>query len=333
MEDKMQQRKLGNSGLTVSALGLGCMGMSEFYGETNDQESTAVIQRAFALGVNFFDTADTYGIGANEILIANALRQFGKQALIATKFGIVRQAGNYDRRIDNSPQYIRIACEDSLRRLGLECIDLYYAHRISPDVPIEDTVGVMADLVREGKVRALGLCEVSGLALRAAHAVHPIAVVQSEYSLWNRDPELDLLPICRELGVSFVAYSPLGRGILTGGINLDTKFADNDFRKIAPRFQKESLQENLSLLKVVQVMAAEKHCTSSQLSLAWLLTQGNDIIPIPGTKRLKYLEENIAASSIQLSNEEVQRLNLALPVGAAIGGRYPMAGMQGLARK
>jgi aryl-alcohol dehydrogenase-like predicted oxidoreductase len=282
---------------------------------------------------NFFDTADTYGLGANEVLLAEALQDTRGQVVVATKFGIVRQAGQYDRRIDNSPEYIRFACEDSLRRLGVECLDVYYAHRLNPEVSVEETVAVMADLVRAGKVRAIGLCEVSAETLRVAHAVHPISVVQSEYSLWSRDPELDLLPACRELGVSFVAYSPLGRGILTGAIDLNTEFDQNDFRKIAPRFQKENLQENLSLVDVVRQMAIEKECTPGQLSLAWLLVQGDDIIPIPGTKRLRYLEENVAAAKLSLTDDEHQRLSRALPVGAATGARYPEAGMKGLAKR
>lgn len=330
MGEYMKQKILGNSGISVSAIGLGCMGMSEFYGEINDDESTKVVQRASELGVTFFDTADTYGAGHNEILLAKALGKTSGKCFIATKFGISRKPGVYERRIDNSPQYIRQACEDSLRRLGVETIDLYYAHRLAPEVPIEETIGVMADLVRSGKVRALGLCEISGATLRLAQAVHPIAVVQSEYSLWNRDPELELLPACRELQVSFVAYSPLGRGMLTGGINANTVFADNDFRKIAPRFQSEHLDANLGLLEVVKAMAWEKQCTPSQISLAWLLAQGEDIIPIPGTKRIHYLEQNLAALNLTLDAADVERLNQALPIGAASGARYPVAGMKGL---
>lgn len=326
----MKQKMLGSSGIPISAIGLGCMGMSEFYGETNDGESTKVLRRAAELGVTFFDTADTYGAGHNEILLAKALGKESGKCIIATKFGISRNPGIYERRIDNSPQYIRQACEDSLRRLGVETIDLYYAHRIAPEVPIEETIGVMADLVRSGKVRALGLCEISGKNLRQAQAVHPIAVVQSEYSLWNRDPELELLPTCRELQVSFVAYSPLGRGMLTGGINANTVFADNDFRKIAPRFQGKHLDANLRLLEAVKAMALAKQCTPSQISLAWLLAQGEDIIPIPGTKRIQYLEQNLAALSVTMDAADVQRLNQALPIGAASGARYPVAGMKGL---
>lgn len=326
----MKQKMLGSSGIQISAIGLGCMGMSEFYGETNDNESTKVVQCAAELGVTFFDTADTYGAGHNEMLLAKALGNASGKCIIATKFGISRKPGMYERRIDNSPQYIRQACEDSLRRLGVETIDLYYAHRIAPEVPIEETIGVMAELVYSGKVRALGLCEVSGNSLRQAQAVHPIAVVQSEYSLWNRDPELELLPTCRDLQVSFVAYSPLGRGMLTGGINANTVFADNDFRKIAPRFQREHLEANLGLIEVVKEMALEKQCTPSQISLAWLLAQGEDIIPIPGTRHIHYLEQNLAALNVAMDAADVQRLNQALPVGAASGARYPEAGMKGL---
>ena len=326
----MKQKILGSSGISISAIGLGCMGMSEFYGETNDDESTKVVQHAAELGVTFFDTADTYGAGHNETLLANALGKATGKYIIATKFGIDRKPGMYERRIDNSPQYIRQACDDSLRRLGVEAIDLYYIHRIAHDVPIEETIGVMADLVRSGKVRALGLCEVSGKTLRQAQAVHPIAVVQSEYSLWNRDPELELLPTCRELQVSFVAYSPLGRGMLTGGINANTVFADNDFRKIFPRFQSEHLEANLGMIKVVKEMALEKQCTPSQISLAWLLAQGEDIIPIPGTRHIHYLEQNLTALNVAMDAADVQRLNQALPVGAASGARYPEAGMKGL---
>ena len=327
----MKQTVLGTSELQVSAIGLGCMGMSEFYGVTNDEESSAVLRRAVELGVTMFDTADTYGLGHNETLVANALAQFRTKILIATKFGIFRQPGAYERRIDNSPGYIRQACEDSLRRLNVDTIDLYYAHRIDPEIPIEETVGAMSDLVISGKVRALGLCEVSAQTLRKANAVYPIAAVQSEYSLWNRDPETNLLPACRELGISFVAYSPLGRGMLTGSINAGTVFSDNDFRKIAPRFQREHLAANLALLEVVNTMADEHKCTSGQISLAWLLAQGDNIIPIPGTKRISYLEQNLNALNVTLDASEMQRLNMALPIGAASGARYPEAGLKCLA--
>jgi aryl-alcohol dehydrogenase-like predicted oxidoreductase len=327
----MKQTMLGSSEIQVSAMGLGCMGMSEFYGAVNDEESAAVMRRAVELGVNMFDTADTYGLGHNETLVGKTLAAIGGKAVIASKFGIVRQAGVYERRIDNDPAYIRQACEASLRRLGVDTIDVYYAHRIDAGVPIEDTVGAMAELVKAGKVRALGLCEVSADTLRRAHAVYPIAVVQSEYSLWSREPETTLLPACRELKVSFVAYSPLGRGLLTGAIAADTVFADGDFRKIAPRFQSAHLAPNLALFEAVKAMAHERHCTPAQIALAWLLAQGDDIIPIPGTKRLPYLEQNVAALAITLDASAVQRLSAAMPLGAASGARYPEAGSKGLA--
>ncbi|MBC7859537.1 MAG: aldo/keto reductase [Burkholderiaceae bacterium] len=326
----MKQVRLGTSDISVAAIGLGCMGMSEFYGATNDQVSVLVLQRALELGVTMFDTADTYGAGHNETMVGAALKERGGAPVIATKFGIARKPGEYARRIDNSAAYIRQACEDSLRRLGTDTIDLYYAHRISADVPIEESVGVMADLVRSGKVRALGLCEVSADLLRRAHAVHPIAAVQSEYSVWSREPEIDLLPACRALGVSFVAYSPLGRGMSTGNIDTKTVFDDNDFRKIAPRFQPEHLAANLALLSALKALAVEKHCTPAQISLAWLLAQGNDIVAIPGTKQIGYLESNWQASHIALDAADLTRINQALPLGAASGARYPEAGRQGL---
>lgn len=327
----MRKVILGSSGIAVSAIGLGCMGMSEFYGATDDAESGRVLRRALELGVTMFDTADTYGAGHNETLVADALAGGGGSAVIATKFGIARRPGEYARRIDNSAAYIRQACEDSLRRLGTDTIDLYYLHRLAPDVPIEETVGTMAELVHAGKVRALGLCEVSAETLALAHAIHPIAAVQSEYSLWSREPEEALLPACRRLGVAFVAYSPLGRGMLTGAIDTNTVFDTNDFRNIAPRFQPEHRGTNLALLSAVRAMASDKDCTPAQIALAWLLARGDDIVAIPGTKRLRYLESNLGAAAIQLDAADLARLDAALPLGAASGARYPDAGRQGVA--
>ncbi len=326
----MEKRDLGASRLTVSALGLGCMGMSEFYGPTDDAQSLATLERALEIGVTFLDTADMYGSGHNEELLGRFLEGRREKVVLATKFGIVRAPSRYERTIDTRPAYVRAACEASLKRLGVEVIDLYYAHRLNPDVPVEDTVGAMAELVRAGKVRALGLSEVSARTLRRAHAVHPIAAVQSEYSLWTRDPEAEVLPACRDLGASFVAYSPLGRGFLTGAIGKDADLAANDFRRISPRFQGDNLERNLRLVDVVKTLAATRGATPGQVALAWLLHQGKDIVPIPGTKRIEYLEENVAAASLTLSTDELARLDQALPPGAAAGDRYPPAGMKGL---
>jgi aryl-alcohol dehydrogenase-like predicted oxidoreductase len=325
----MQKRELGKSGIVVAEIGLGAMGMSEFYGPSDDEQSRRTLARAVELGVDFFDTADTYGFGHNETLLGGLLR--GKRGLaVATKFGIVREPGKYERRIDNSPAYIAAACDASLKRLGVEVIDLYYAHRLNPDQPIEETVGAMANLVAAGKVRALGLCEVSAATLRRAAAVHPIAAVQSEYSLWTREIEAEILPTCRELGTSLVAYSPLGRGILTGTIAKDTPLADNDFRRAAPRFQGENFDANLRLVEALRALADEKGCAPGQLALAWLLHQGPEIVPIPGTRRIKYLEENVAAAAVQLTPHDLGRINAAMPAGAAVGERYTAAGMVGI---
>jgi aryl-alcohol dehydrogenase-like predicted oxidoreductase len=326
----MEQRKIGGSGVTVSALGLGCMGMSEFYGPTDEAQSLATLERAFELGVTHYDTADMYGSGHNERLLARFLAGKRDRVVIATKFGIVREPGQYARVLDTSAAYVKKACEASLQRLGIDTIDLYYAHRRNPEIPIEETVGAMAELVKEGKVRALGLSEVSAATLRRAHAVHPIAAVQSEYSLWTRDPEAEVLPACRELGVSFVAYSPLGRGMLTGAITKADDLAANDFRRLNPRFQGANLDANLHLVEKVRELAAAKGCTPGQVALAWLLAQGGDILPIPGTKRIKYLEDNVGAASIHLGADELARLDAALPPGAAAGQRYPEEGMKGL---
>ncbi|MGO8855929.1 MAG: aldo/keto reductase [Steroidobacteraceae bacterium] len=325
----MQHRPLGKSGLTVAEIGLGCMGMSEFYGPADDVTSRATLQRAYERGVTLYDTADMYGAGHNEMLLSPFLRDH-PDVTIATKFGIVREPGRYERRVDNSPAYIAQACDASLKRLGVKVIDLYYAHRIDLSQPIEETVGAMAALVKIGKVRAIGLCEVSATTLRRAHAVYPIAAVQSEYSLWTRDPEAAVLPTCRELGIAFVAYSPLGRGMLTGTISRETRLAENDFRRLSPRFQGENLDTNLALVETLKTLAGEKHCTPGQLAIAWLLNQGNDIIPIPGTRRIKYLEENVGAANVVLSAADLAAINAALPVGAAAGERYPKAGMVGL---
>ena len=325
----MKQRNIGRI-LAVSEIGLGCMGMSEFYGPTDDAQSLATLERALELGVTHYDTADMYGSGHNESLLARFLTGKRDRVTIATKFGIVRQPGEYARRVDTSPAYVAQACDASLKRLGLETIDLYYAHRVNPDIPVEETVGAMADLVKAGKVRALGLSEVSAATLRRAHAVHPIAAVQSEYSLWTRDVEAAVLPTCRELGISLVAYAPLGRGMLTGAVSSPDQFAENDFRRIAPRFAGDNFDRNLALVEQVKALAAQKGCTAGQVALAWLLAQGPEILPIPGTKRIKYLEENVGAAAVTLTDAEVKALSDALPPGVAAGDRYTAEGMRGV---
>lgn len=325
----MKQRSIGGI-LAVSEIGLGCMGMSEFYGPTDDAQSLVTLERALELGVTHYDTADMYGSGHNETLLARFLAGKRDRVTIATKFGIVRQPGEYARRVDTSPAYVHQACDASLKRLGVETIDLYYAHRVNPEIPVEETVGAMADLVKAGKVRALGLSEVSAATLRRAHAVHPIAAVQSEYSLWTRDVEASVLPTCRELGISLVAYAPLGRGMLTGAVSSPDQFAENDFRRIAPRFAGDNFDRNLALVEQVKALAAQKGCTAGQVALAWLLAQGPDILPIPGTKRIKYLEENVGAAAVTLTDAEVKALSDALPPGVAAGDRYTAEGMRGV---
>jgi aryl-alcohol dehydrogenase-like predicted oxidoreductase len=321
----MQQRRLGKSGLQVSAIGLGCMGMSQSYGVRDDGESVATLRRALDVGVTFFDTADVYGGGDNERLVGSVIGERRSDVVLATKFGILRDADGTPRGLNGAPDYARSACDASLRRLGVETIDLYYLHRVDPQVPIEESVGAMADLVRAGKVRHIGLSEASAETIRRAHRVHPIAALQSEYSLWNREPEGEILTTCRALGIGVVPFSPLGRGFLSATVTTTDDLPSDDFRRQLPRFQGAHLQQNLSLVERLQALAARKSCSPAQLALAWVLARGEDVVPIPGTKRRTYLESNVAAVDLTLSPDDLRELDAAFPVGVASGARYPSA--------
>ena len=328
----MQTRKLGTSGLEVTALGLGCMGMSEFYGAADDRESTDTIHRALELGIRFLDTADMYGVGRNESLVGRAIRGRRDGVVIATKFGNVRGPNGEFLGVNGRPEYVKQACDASLARLGVSHIDLYYQHRVDPNTPIEDTVGAMAELVREGKVRYLGLSEAAPATIRRAARVHPIAALQTEYSLWSRDPEGEILATCRELGIGFVAYSPLGRGFLTGRFKTPDDIPADDWRRRHPRFDGENFQRNLQLADTVKRLAAEIGCTPAQAALAWVLAQGEDIVPIPGTKHTCYLEDNVGALRVSLSRAQLERLNAAFPAGVTAGARYHEQGMRSVNR-
>ena len=324
----MEKRKLGTEGLGVSAIGLGCMGMSEFYGETNDNESLNVLHRSLELGVNFWDTSDMYGPFKNEELIAKALKGKRSQIVLATKFGIVRDLQTGARSINGSPEYVKEACEASLKRLQTDYIDLYYQHRVDVNTPIEDTIGAMADLVKEGKVKYIGMSEAAPNTIRRAHSVHPISALQTEYSLWTRDAEPEIIPALRELGIGFVPYSPLGRGFLTGKINSADDLSEGDFRRNTPRFQKENFDKNMKLVSRVKLMAQEREVTAGQIALAWVLSKGNDFVPIPGTKRIKYIEENAASVNVKLSDDEIKKLDEVFHHGSAAGLRYPETAMK-----
>ena len=320
----MKQRKLGNQGLVVSELGLGCMGMSEFYGIADESEAIATIHRALELGVTLLDTADMYGVGHNEELVGKAIKDCRDRVIIATKFGNVRGSDGSFKGVNGKPEYVRSCCDASLKRLGVDTIDLYYQHRVDPNTPIEETVGAMAELVQAGKVRYLGLSEAASATIRRAMAVHPISALQTEYSLWSREPESEILPACRELGIGFVPYSPLGRGFLTGKIKSRDTLSEGDYRAgLYPRLQGDNLQQNLELVEQIEQMAAAKGIKAGQLALAWVLAQGEDIVPIPGTKRRTYLEENIAAAAVTLTPAELDQIATALPLGIAAGDRYP----------
>jgi aryl-alcohol dehydrogenase-like predicted oxidoreductase len=323
----VERRRLGRGGPDVSAIGLGCMGMSEFYGAGDDAESIATIRHALDRGIDFLDTADMYGVGRNEELVGRAIAGRRGEVFLATKFGNVRGEDGSFKGVCGRPDYVRSACEASLKRLKVETIDLYYQHRVDPDVPIEETVGAMAGLVSAGKVRFLGLSEAAPATVRRAHAAHPITALQTEYSLWSRDPEDEILSTVRELGIGYVAYSPLGRGFLTGQIRSPGDFPEDDFRRFHPRFTGENFEKNIALVHEIEAMAREKGVTAAQLALAWVLAQGEDIVPIPGTKRRTYLDQNIAALDIRLTEDELARLDAILPPGAASGPRYHERGM------
>ncbi|WP_322906463.1 aldo/keto reductase [Paenibacillus campi] len=326
----MEKVALGQQGLLVSRLGLGCMGMSEFYGELNEQESMRTLDAALEHGIHFFDTADMYGNGQNEQFIRPFIRQHRDEVVIATKFGNVRAEDGSYLGINGKPEYVREACEKSLKRLGVDVIDLYYQHRVDPNVPIEETIGAMGELVREGKVRYVGMSEAAPETIRRAHAVFPISALQTEYSLWSREVEDEILPLCRELGIGFVPYSPLGRGFLTGQIRSFDDLAEDDYRRFSPRFQGDNFQKNLDLVDRIREIAAEKNCAPSQLALVWLLAQGDDIVPIPGTKKTTYLLENIGAVDVHLTDEELKRIDATAPKGIAAGERYAESGMKTL---
>ena len=321
------KRRLGRRGPEVSAIGLGCMGMSEFYGSGSEQESIATIHHAIERGVTFLDTADMYGVGKNEELVGKAIAGRRDSVFLATKFGNVRGPNGEFLGVKGDADYVRSACEASLKRLGVDTIDLYYQHRVDTKVPIEETVGAMARLKEEGKIRFLGLSEAAPLTIRKAAAVHEISAVQTELSLWSRDAEAEVLPTVRELGIAYVAYSPLGRGFLSGRFKSPDDFPEDDFRKFHPRFQGENFEKNIQLVREVDALAKEKGCTTAQLALAWVLAQGDDIVPIPGTRHIKYLDENIGALSVKLTDEELKRLDEILPPGAAAGPRYPERSM------